>query len=464
MDVNDVPVAVVTVDRDGRAQARNDAARELIGAAGRLLDVTADADREQLVGHLEHVRATGPDQRTHLEITVAGIPALLASSRLDDGTVVCAITEIAAQHQRIRDLEQQAFTDALTGLANRSLFVRMLDQSLRGAERSKAPTAVLFIDIDNFKMVNDANGHPVGDAVLVEMARRLRAALRPTDLVARVGGDEFVVLAADLGAVEADEVARRVLALCSAPLTAGGATLEVSVSVGVTIEDPGSDPLRALAKADTAMYAAKAAGRATTVTWTPRLDDPTAGGAVTEVAALQEANRELRSRYQQLRQQARRDARTGLLRDQAYEDHVHALSAAGVDFSVLFVDVDHFHGYNERYTHIAGHQALATLAAGLREITGQRGTVFRYGGEEFTIVCPRTEVTTEEAEDFARRLPARVEDLDLPYDTGPFGHITVSAGVAHTEGGGDVTADANAAMLAAKAAGRNRTQVHQPGG
>ena len=462
MDAEQLPVGVVQLDRDGRIVSMNATARERLGDSSDLRDAAEDTERDRIAGHLEHVLATEEGQRTHLEVVLRGVPMLLTSSRQRGDVVVIALTEITSLHRRMQDLEQRSFTDELTGLANRGLFMRLLAQTLSGAERSKTRTAVLFIDVDNFKAVNDTHGHVAGDAVLVEVARRLRRAVRPNDLVARMGGDEFVIIAADLEDEEAASVARRALALCSAPLSIGGLSVAISVSVGVTVEDPGADPESSVARADTAMYAAKAAGRATFVAWTSRLtDDPPADGP-TEVAALQAANRELRTRYQQLRNEAQLDARTGLLRDHAFEDHVRALTTAGVDFSVVFVDIDLFHGYNERYTHIAGHRALAAVATALQDQTGTRGSVFRYGGEEFTIVVPRTEADMREAEVLAELLPRAVAALDLVYETSPFGCVTVSAGVAHTEQADqEVTAWANVAMLDAKRAGRNRTHVRQ---
>lgn len=439
----------------------NATAREWLGGLEALGDAADVTERERIAGHLEHVHATDEGQRTHLEVVLRGIPMLLTSSRRGTGAVVTALTEITSLHRRMQDLEQRSFTDDLTGVANRGLFMRLLAQTLSGAERSKARTAVLFIDVDNFKVLNDTHGHAAGDAVLVEIARRLRRAIRPTDLVARVGGDEFVILAAGLDEEAAGAVAQRVLALCSAPLSIGGPSVSVSVSVGVTVEDPGADPESSVGRADTAMYAAKAAGRATSVTWTPRLAEDAHADDPTELAALQAANRELRTRYEQVRDEARRDARTGLLRDQAYEDHVRALSTAGVAFSVVFADIDLFHGYNERYTHIAGHRVLAAVAATLQDQTGVRGSVFRYGGEEFTVIVPRTEATVQEAEDLAQRLPGAVAALDLEYETSPFGRVTVSIGVAHTEQAADVTAAANVAMLDAKRSGRNCARTHR---
>jgi diguanylate cyclase (GGDEF)-like protein len=460
VDAEQVPVGVLELHRDGRIVSMNAVAREALDGLSDLGEAVDATERQRIVGHLEHVLATGEGQRTHLEVVLRGVPMLLTSSRCGSDAVVATLTDITSLHRQMQDLEHRSFTDELTGVANRGLFMRLLAQTLNGAERTKARTAVLFIDVDNFKAVNDTHGHAAGDAVLVEIARRLRRVVRPNDLVARVGGDEFVILAEDLDDEEAGAVARRVLALCSAPLSIGGPSVAVSVSVGVTVEDPGAHPQSSVARADTAMYAAKAAGRATFVAWTPRMTEGPPADEGSELAALQAANRELRTRYQQLRSEAGLDARTGLLRDQAFEDHVRALRTAAVEFSVVFVDIDLFHGYNERYTHIAGHRALADVATVLKQDTGVQGSVFRYGGEEFTIVIPRTEATTQEAEDLARRLPGAVAACDLVYDTSPFGRITVSVGVAHTEhAGDDVTAWANVAMLEAKHSGRNRTRV-----
>ena len=281
MDAEEVPVGLVELDRGGRITAQNAVASEWLADVDVIWDAADEADRERIRGHLQHVLATEDGQRTHLEVALQGTPVLLTSSRRGPGTVI-AITEITSLHRRMQDLEHRSFTDDLTGLPNRGLFMRLLGQTLGAAERSKARTAVLFLDVDNFKGVNDTHGHAAGDAVLVEIARRLGRAIRPTDVAARVGGDEFVIIAADLDDQEAQEIAQRILAVCSAPLSIGGPSIAVSVSVGVTIEDPGADPESSVGRADTAMYAAKAAGRATSVTWTPRLEELGEGDEASE--------------------------------------------------------------------------------------------------------------------------------------------------------------------------------------
>jgi diguanylate cyclase (GGDEF)-like protein len=161
-----------------------------------------------------------------------------------------------------RLLGHQAAHDHLTGLPNRVLLHERLAQVLDRAEPGRA-VAVLFLDLDRFKAVNDGLGHAWGDVLLVETASRLQAAGRPRDLVARLGGDEFVVVCADLDdPAEAAVVARRMLAAVSEPVSHDGRTVAVSTSIGIaTVTAPGRSPEEVLRHADTAMYRAKRDGR-----------------------------------------------------------------------------------------------------------------------------------------------------------------------------------------------------------
>ena len=161
-------------------------------------------------------------------------------------------------------LSHQALHDHLTGLPNRTLFTDRLDQALARLGRHTTSVAVLFVDVDNFKVINDSLGHDQGDRILIAMADRLSAAVRPGDTVARFGGDEFVILCEEVAnEAEAFAIAERVGILAGGPLNLDGRDHLVTVSTGIALTAdrhvPSADLLR---DADAAMYQAKAAGRA----------------------------------------------------------------------------------------------------------------------------------------------------------------------------------------------------------
>ena len=156
-------------------------------------------------------------------------------------------------------MRHEAVHDPLTGLANRTLLHDRLEHALARAERERDATAVLFVDLDNFKQVNDAHGHAAGDAALVELGRRLQTAVRPGDTIARLGGDEFVALCEHVDEESALAVGRRLLEAIGRPFTIGGIEHKLSASIGVALGN--SDPDVLLANADAATYGAKAAGR-----------------------------------------------------------------------------------------------------------------------------------------------------------------------------------------------------------
>lgn len=168
-----------------------------------------------------------------------------------------------------RDLAYQALHDPLTGLANRTLLFDRL-RRLRppsGRSGAPAPPAVVFIDLDGFKEVNDVYGHAGGDAVLVALARRMANAVRPQDTVARLGGDEFVVLCEAVpDATWAVTLAHRILGVLADPVQCGVDTVQVGASVGVAVGDGDPfDPDRLVIEADSAMYQAKQIGRGAVV-------------------------------------------------------------------------------------------------------------------------------------------------------------------------------------------------------
>jgi len=160
--------------------------------------------------------------------------------------------------------EEQGLKDALTRLPNRRLFHDRVGHAIARSHRRGGSLAVLFLDLDGFKAVNDSLGHAGGDHLLTLVAERIRALLRPSDTAARMGGDEFAVLVEDIvGEAEAVYVAERLLAALAAPFVVRGTEVVVGASIGIVLVTPGSgaelDAL--LMNADAAMYAAKSAGR-----------------------------------------------------------------------------------------------------------------------------------------------------------------------------------------------------------
>jgi diguanylate cyclase (GGDEF)-like protein len=165
-------------------------------------------------------------------------------------------------------LEQQAYRDPLTDLANRALFVARLQESLA---RPEGTSTVLYLDLDDFKRINDEGGHAAGDMVLVALAERMRSCVRPTDLAARLGGDEFAVLLEDVDDLHGEDVAERVLeGLVSVPVE--DRRLAVGSSVGIASAQAGAvDPDELMRRADGAMYRAKQAGKGQVRVWTPEM-------------------------------------------------------------------------------------------------------------------------------------------------------------------------------------------------
>ena len=166
---------------------------------------------------------------------------------------------LATALARLRSEERtryEALHDPLTGLANRTLLRDRLEHAL--ARREHGATAAVFIDLDNFKQINDAHGHAAGDAVLVEIAQRLHTAVRPGDTVARLGGDEFIALCEGIDEEAALAVGRRLQDAIQIPLGAGGTEHRLTASIGIAIGESDGDAL--LAAADAATYRAKAAG------------------------------------------------------------------------------------------------------------------------------------------------------------------------------------------------------------
>ncbi len=233
-----------TLDEAALARREAELARALAGEAVSF-ELAWQVNGEE---HCLHTRYL-PDKRP--DGSVAGVYALS--------------TDITAMKLAERQLHELARVDTLTGLPNRRRFLEKLDEAMARSPRAQRPMALMYLDIDHFKSINDTRGHGVGDAVLQEFAQRLRAAVRVTDTVARLAGDEFVIIVEGLNArEEASLVAAKIVAGMSAPMAVEGGDLQVTTSIGVAAVGPdmrSADEL--LAQADAALYAAKRAGRNT---------------------------------------------------------------------------------------------------------------------------------------------------------------------------------------------------------
>jgi diguanylate cyclase (GGDEF)-like protein len=196
-------------------------------------------------------RGYTPDDLRLLEALANNASVALQYDRLE---------QAVAKLRSLQDqLHHQAYHDPLTDLPNRTLFMESVRQEL---ERGDSAVAVLFIDVDDFKIVNDSLGHQVGDALLVSVARRLRNCVRPQDVVARLGGDEFAVLLPQAHDRErARRVAARILAAFGAPVRAGEELVSVKLSVGIADSREAADDFHLIRAADVAMYQAKAKGK-----------------------------------------------------------------------------------------------------------------------------------------------------------------------------------------------------------
>ena len=188
--------------------------------------------------------------------------------------VVANSRDITARKLLEEQLEHQAFHDHLTGLANRALFMDRLGHALTRLTRRDVSVAVLFLDLDNFKVINDSLGHERGDELLVAVGQRLTELLRSEDTVARLGGDEFTVLLEDvIGPTQATYVAQRITEAFRSPFSLDGQQLFVTASVRFALRTSGSQrPQEVLRYADVAMYRAKTTGKARYVVFKPSMN------------------------------------------------------------------------------------------------------------------------------------------------------------------------------------------------
>ena len=275
---------LVLVGRDGRVALCSGEARRLLGIVPgtpvvgrpvlRLLGPPGAGrdDRRHLAAHLRD--ALRQREPASVEAAFGAIPVALDLSPLPDGGWSVTIEE-AARRAAARRAAAGGSEDPLTGLANRATFGQRLEEARARLSRTGAPFAVLAIDLDRFKHVNDTLGHELGDAVLRIVAQRLRAVVRAEDCVARLGGDEFAVLQAGASdAAGAEALARRLVDLLGRAYVVEGHLVAIGASVGISLAGPAATTAEHLMRhADLALYRAKADGRDTFRFFEPSMDE-----------------------------------------------------------------------------------------------------------------------------------------------------------------------------------------------
>ncbi|RZS91173.1 diguanylate cyclase (GGDEF)-like protein [Motilibacter rhizosphaerae] len=280
-----MPILLMTLDADGRIELVNSALMASPATSRRQLELlerfdqhyadalralaqmTSNSTIASFADGLDDVRLGRiPRYEADLHAAPDGVEhwwhAIVVPHRTGGGVIITH-DEITERRQAELAAAHRATHDALTGLPNRALLTDRLDHALARLERYRSTLAVIFIDLDHFKLANDTHGHGFGDELLVQVVTRLSAVVRPEDTLARFGGDEFVLLCDGLDSREqAEQVADRLLHALDEPVRVGGRTLRQSASLGVAIAAAGADASTLLAEADAALFLAKERGRA----------------------------------------------------------------------------------------------------------------------------------------------------------------------------------------------------------
>jgi diguanylate cyclase (GGDEF)-like protein/PAS domain S-box-containing protein len=264
---------ILIIDDENRIRYASPSAEEVFGEpdlTGRhLLDLVDPAARSAVERQLARVRAGTPVK--DIDWAVIGAGGIRAQAEVScrdlraDPTVrglVITLRDVTERRRLEAELMYRAYHDDLTGLVNRTLFTDRVTQAVRRSRRSGAVAGVLFLDLDDFKVVNDTLGHAAGDDLLVAAAARLAGVLRPEDTAARLGGDEFAALIEDAhDPVAIELIAERIVAALSAPFTIDDHVVNGAVSVGIATTLDADDTDELLKQADLALYVAKGAGK-----------------------------------------------------------------------------------------------------------------------------------------------------------------------------------------------------------
>ena len=468
-------IAVLVVGDDLEVRWASPAAVQVFdGAHGALPDLVDISDAAAAASFLDRVgNSGGSPVRFICSVPVEGSAPrrleLVGRDKRDvpeiDGYVVMAhdVTTWAEMEDQSRNL---LYSDGLTGLSNRFSLLERLAQAAGSASLDGPRPAVLCLDLDAFKRVNDTLGHHAGDAVLRVVASRIAAVVAGAGTSFRVGSDEFAVLLDRTSPEEAASTAERILESVSEPIQLGRSDVRMSASLGVAVLRDRRRPEGTLRDGDAAMYRAKAAGGGQAILYCEDLDD---WALVRKREAEALANIEaLRQENEALAEAVTVDSRTGLPNCASFEsDHafLHARFVdAGEPYALLLIDIDRFHGYNSRYLYLAGNRAIRSVADAISGSIRDGDLAYRYGGEEFTVLLPGASL--EEGLSVGERIRARVQGLRIEHLNNAPGVVTVTAGVVGATSS-LVTTDqvfeaVNHLLLRGKEAGRNQVVGPDP--
>ncbi|WP_168198570.1 bifunctional diguanylate cyclase/phosphodiesterase [Nesterenkonia sp. NBAIMH1] len=275
LGIDHSPIGIVLTDTDARLTRVNPAAMALLGRppsellGHRLTDFIHPPTADESTLFEQAVRDGNVhlcNERRYLRpngeiLYVEQVVVLLRDSDGEPDSFYVHLQDVTGRKKAEQDLEHLAMHDPLTGLANRRLLGEHLDGFLARAKRAGEQVVVIFIDLDQFKIINDARGHTVGDAMLVELSRRLGDLTRQSDVLARFGGDEFVIVCEDMDDEAAQRLVTRIASAVDEPFLIDGEEIFSKVSVGIAFSEPGDTAESLLRKSDTAMYEVKDSGR-----------------------------------------------------------------------------------------------------------------------------------------------------------------------------------------------------------
>ncbi len=274
LEANDAFCQMLGCNRDEVVGKRSDVFTHLEDR-----DISDEAHRRLTSGEVDQVRY----EKRYLRKDGRVVDVEVSKSPVRDGTgsmlcFVSSVRDVTEEHALSAQLSHQALHDSLTGLANRVLFDNRLSQAHTRTIRRGGWSAVMLLDLDDFKEVNDTFGHVVGDELLRALARRFTEVTRSSDTLCRFGGDEFIYLAEELASpAQAEEVAVRLLGVLAEPLSLAGTLVQQHASIGVVVlEGTGKGWTTIIQDADAALYEAKRQGKERHVVYTPTMRQETA--------------------------------------------------------------------------------------------------------------------------------------------------------------------------------------------